>query len=240
MRARQRHFVARDAGAQMTMDARYIAQSDNTAVTTWANRGSSTYDMTQATTAAKPTFRDGTNGLNGLPTLSFDGNDYVDGINTGMSTYSILAVSVMPATGGLGTIFNRGITTSGRYDRDALMFFWPGAGFAISVSRASSSSFPTATISASTGAYVAYGKHDGTNLGIRANGGAETTTAATATPSGTNAPWTIGATRENNTLVFYVNSKISLVAVWNGLVLSDSLRKRATHAAGYSFKIACS
>lgn len=240
MRARQRHFVARDAGAQMTMDARYIAQSDNTAVTTWANRGSSSYDMTQATATAKPTFRDGTNGLNGLPTLSFDGGDYLEGINTSLNTYSVISVAARSASGATNeTVFSRGITTAGKYSRDVLMYYVPGSSQA-SLQRASQTSFPTATVSSVTqAAHVLHGRYDGTNLGMTVDNGTEIT-ATGATPVSPNAPWAIGIVREDNGIFFYFKNKISLVAVWNGSVLSAPLRKRATHAAAYSFKIACS
>jgi len=240
MRARQRHFVARDAGAQMTMDARYIAQSDNTAVSAWANRGSSSYDMSQATGAAQPTFRDGTNGLNGLPTLSFDGGDLLEGINTALNSYSIISVASRAASGANPeTIFSRGITNAAQYSRDVILYYVPGSSSA-NVQRASQTSFPTATVtSVGSGGHVLHGRYDGTNLGMRVDEGSEVT-AGSATPASPNAPWAIGATRENNTILYYFNSKISLVAVWNGLVLSAPLRKRATHAAGYSFKIACS
>lgn len=240
MRARHRHFVARDAGAQMTMDARYIAQSDNTAVSAWANRGSSSYDMSQATSTAQPTFRDGTNGLNGFPTLSFDGGDYLTGINTAVPTFSIVAVAVRSASGANPeTMFSRGITTAGKYSRDALMYYLPNSTYA-AVSNSSETAFP---ICAATGvlavANVLHGRLSGGVLGMRVNGGAETTLSAT-TSVGTNAAWAIGAHFESTTILYYFRSKISLVAVFNQAPLSDPLRKRVTHAAGFSYKIACS
>jgi hypothetical protein len=224
----------------MTMDARYIAQSDNTAVTTWVNKGSSSYDMTQATTAAKPTFRDGTNGLNGLPTLNFDGGDLLEGINTSLSTYSIVSVASRAASGANPeTIFSRGTTNSASYTRDVILYYSPTSS-SVSLQRSSATQFPTATVtSVGSGAHVVHARYDGTDLGLRVDEGTEVTIGGT-TPASPNAPWAIGATRENNTINYYFRSKISLVAVWNGSVLSAPLRKRASHAAGYSFKVACS
>jgi hypothetical protein len=223
----------------MTMDARYIAQSDNTAVTTWANRGSSTYNMTQATAAAKPTFRDGTNGLNGLPTLSFDGGDYLESINTAISTYSIVAVASRSVSGAdPETIFNRGSTGGGQYQSDVLMYYIPNTSKA-ELQRSNNSSFPTASVSSvDSGGHVLAGLYDGTNLKLRVDFGTEAT-AGSVTSSAT-APWSIGVSRQNASFFFYFKSKISLVAVWSGTVISASLSKRTAHAASYSFKIACS
>ena len=48
MRARQRHLNARHAGAMFVLDARFINQSDNTAVSTWADRSGNGYDVKKA------------------------------------------------------------------------------------------------------------------------------------------------------------------------------------------------
>ena len=239
MRARQRHFVARDAGAQMTMDARYIAQSDNTAVTTWSNRGSSTYDMAQATATRKPTFRDGTNGLNGLPTVSFDGGDFLDGINSTLSTYSIVAVASRSASGANPeAVFNRGSTGGSQYQADILMYYSPDTSKA-DLQRSNNSSFPTASVSSvSVGSHVLSGSYDATNLKLRVDLGTEASGGSVS--SAANGPWSIGVSRQNASFFFYFKSKISLVAVWSGTVISGSLSKRVSHAAAYSFKIACS
>jgi len=172
--------------------------------------------------------------------LSFDGGDYLEGINTSLNTYSVISVAARSASGATPeTVFSRGITTAGKYSRDVLMYYTPGSSQA-SLARASETSFPIATVSSVTqAAHVLHGRYDGTNLGMTVDNGTEIT-ATGATPVSPNAPWAIGIVREDNGIFFYFKNKISLVAVWNGSVLSAPLRKRATHAAAYSFKIACS
>jgi hypothetical protein len=76
MRARHRHFNPAHAGASLVLDARYINQSDNTAVSTWADRSGNGSDATQATGAFQPTFQTAEQGGNGV--VRFDGsNDFL-------------------------------------------------------------------------------------------------------------------------------------------------------------------
>lgn len=73
MRARQRHFNARDAGASGVYDARFISGLANDAtVGTWSSRTNSN-DATQSTEANKPLYK--TNQLNGNPVVQYDGSN---------------------------------------------------------------------------------------------------------------------------------------------------------------------
>jgi hypothetical protein len=70
MRARQRHFNARDLGANLVLDARYINQSNDTAISSWSDRSRFSNNATQSTPANQPTFK--TNILNGNSGVNFN------------------------------------------------------------------------------------------------------------------------------------------------------------------------
>lgn len=73
MRARHRHFNARFAGASGVYDSRFISGlANNDAVSTWSSRTGSN-DATQSTAANKPIYKIGQ--LNGNPALEFDGSN---------------------------------------------------------------------------------------------------------------------------------------------------------------------
>jgi hypothetical protein len=75
MRRRHRHLNTRHLGAKLVLDARYINQSDNTAVSTWADRSGNGYDATQTDSNLFPTFQTAEFGGNGV--VSFDGTNDV-------------------------------------------------------------------------------------------------------------------------------------------------------------------
>ena len=92
MRARHRHFNAKAAGASNVYDARFISGlSDNDAVGTWTNRTGSD-NATQATAANKPIYK--TNQLNGNPVVQFDGsNDNLEfGQQSGSQAWALCMV----------------------------------------------------------------------------------------------------------------------------------------------------
>lgn len=76
MRARQRHFNAKDVGASGVYDARFIAGlANNAAVSTWNSR-TGTNTATQANATFQPIYK--TDQFNGNPVVQFDGtNDHL-------------------------------------------------------------------------------------------------------------------------------------------------------------------
>jgi len=73
MRARHRHFNARDCDAALCLDARFIAGlSDGNAVSTWSDRSRNAADATQ-TGANRPEYKKSIQG--GQPVVRFDGTD---------------------------------------------------------------------------------------------------------------------------------------------------------------------
>ena len=73
MRARHRHFNPRAMGAKLVLDARYVDQADNTAVSTWSDRSGNGWDATQATGANQPTLQ--TAEFGGQNIVRFDGTN---------------------------------------------------------------------------------------------------------------------------------------------------------------------
>jgi hypothetical protein len=73
MRARQRHFNARDCDAALCLDARFITGlSDGSAVSTWSDRSRNAANATQ-TGANRPEYKEAIQG--GQPVVRFDGTD---------------------------------------------------------------------------------------------------------------------------------------------------------------------
>jgi hypothetical protein len=90
MRARHRHFNPRGLGAGLVLDARYIDQADNTAVSTWSDRSGNGWDATQTDSNFRPT----------LQTAEFGGQNVVrfDGINDRLDAAG--AVGILNTVGG--------------------------------------------------------------------------------------------------------------------------------------------
>lgn len=73
MRARHRHFNAKDVGASGVYDARFISGlANNASVSTWNSR-TGTNNATQGTAANQPIYK--TNQFNGNPVVEFDGTN---------------------------------------------------------------------------------------------------------------------------------------------------------------------
>ena len=86
MRARQRHFkFGAISNAKIVLDSRYIQQSDNTALSSWADRSGNANDVSQSTPANQPTFQTAEQGGNGI--VRFDGsNDVLTRAEIGISS----------------------------------------------------------------------------------------------------------------------------------------------------------
>lgn len=238
MHRRARHLNARDAGATMVLDARFISGSDGDAIGTWASRTSSTYDMTQATAAYKPLLKLGANGINGQAAVLFDGtNDFMTGANESISTCSCFAVAYSSNAGSYRTIFGRGASAS--YNRDFVIITNTGANQIIS-NRSDGTNFPTAQSSDfTTGNHVVYGDYDGTNLGIRVDLKTKTTTAGVSAASTT--AWDVGSLNDGTSgRQYWWDSNIGSIVFFKNSVTTASVEKRITHAMAFSFKIACS
>lgn len=238
MHRRARHLNARDAGATMVLDARFISGSDGDAIGTWASRTSSTYNMTQATAAYRPLLKLGANGINGQAAVLFDGtNDRLSGANEDINTCSCFAVAYNNNSGTIRNIFGRSKTTD--YTRNFILTTNTTTN-SLFTNRSDGTNFPVAQSSDfTTGSHIANGYYDGTNLGIRIDGKSYTTTAGVGSTGGTN--WDVGWMNDGPTGPnYHWNNKISSVILFKNSVASSSIAKRVEHSLGFSFKIQCS
>jgi hypothetical protein len=246
MRARHRHLNPGNAGASGAYDARFgFSVADGTAISTWEDRTSNNNDASQATAANQPTYE--TNEVNGQPAIKFDGsNDWLTFARFDSTEAWTMAV-VYRTTGSAafqGVILVRQSSTN--FDR--LTFF----------------------INNNTdyGPLLVGSNINGTNTGkggsLRAGewrvvfaewvgGGTSGSTFYRAYDDGTEITLNntgVGAINANlDSSIGCTTTTSSYVNFWNGFMASvafgfvrpnASLRKRLTHAAGYSFKLACS
>ena len=235
MRARQRHLNARHAGAMFVLDARFIEQADNTAVSTWADRSGNGYDVSQATGANQPTLQ--TQEKGGSSIVRFDGtNDFLDRSDTGFPTGDFTFVGVHKSasvTSSYKPVIHYGSALSGgaviaQYEAtNQFTISQYGNGLSVSVS---ADTF-----------IVASANRAGTNYVLRLNGGAEgtksMTTATTLYGAGglrigtTNPSWSPGSSN--------LNGDIGVVMLFASN-LATSLRRRLERGCGLTWKIACS
>jgi hypothetical protein len=227
----------------MAVDARFLTGSDGSAVTTWPNRGSSSYDMTQSTPGFRPVLRVGSNGINGAQAVQFDGtDDLLQGASDSLDSSTVLCTYIMPPGGDLEarTLFNKGSSTLS--PRQVLLYSLIVSGVGrMDSQRSDGTSFPTAIFNSVqiSAPQVAVATSSSASVTVSVRGApdvSETSVSATSDKE-----WSIGATFQNSGKDFFFIGNIGSVAVWKS-VLSDSsaIRKRCTHAAAYSFKVPCS
>lgn len=239
MHRRHRHLNARDAGATMVLDARFISGNDGDAIGTWSSRTSSTYDMTQATSGKRPLLRLGANGMNGQATVTFDGSDdMMEGVNESLTNFTIVYTAQNTGSSTTRVVF--GHVSSTNYAEYPYCYIFTNNRYRVVTSN-NVTFLPAENTDSSTGAHVVSNTFDQTTLRISVDGNAD----GTSTPSYstiTNNKWSIGAGNEfgaPNGVLFF-NSKLSAISVFKSVKVSDPLRKRLNHSQAYSFKIACS
>ena len=92
MRARQRHLNPAGLGAKLVLDARFISgKSDGNAVDAWTDISGLGNNASQATAAARPTYKTAIQG--GQPVVRFDGGDVLSGLisasNSAMTVFCV-------------------------------------------------------------------------------------------------------------------------------------------------------
>jgi len=220
----------------MVLDARFISGSDGDAIGTWSSRTSSTYNMTQATTANKPLLKLGSNGLNGQATVLFDGtNDYMDGANESIDTCSFFCAVNNTNSLTYKNIFGRSSQT---YIRNIIVLTETASNKLVVNRSDGSTSKTAATTDFTAGARIVNAYYDGTNLGIRIDGKSYSTQTGVSSTGGRS--WNLGYLYDGPSASYYWDSKMSSVILFKNSVASSSMAKRVEHSLGYSFKIACS
>jgi hypothetical protein len=242
MRARQRHFSYKAAGASIALDTRYIhGVSDGTTVQTWSDRSGNARDAAQATAGNRATYKTAIQGGNGI--LRFDGNDFYNATFVTGTAYSLYI------------IFKRSGSNSNAFDN---VTFAASAGISNNSSAnarryqilyADSSGNVFTTSSNATGG-ISIARNDNWNIHSvtapiasgtaryllnEASEQTEDVSARAGVTSGT-VRMTVGATSWDN--VFRFNGDMGLLVAYES-AHSASLRRRLNHHAAYSFKISC-
>jgi hypothetical protein len=238
MRARHRHFNPAHAGADLVLDARYIPQSDNTAVSTWADRSGNGYDASQATAAYQPTFQTAELGGNGV--VRFDGSDdFLQGTPVAQGQAGATWLIVGKGNGGRDAFFSQG--SSGVFTADVLFAINLDNTRLWQVNNGADGSYTAPSASGFVVQSIAFnGTLSGTDrLVCRING--TNTVTSTFTPPATTAT---GGTNFNiGTYIaapaaWYLGGDVAVVTAIPSAP-STALRKRLEHAAAFSFKISC-
>lgn len=236
MHRRNRHFKGGSINCNLQLDARYLTQSDGTALSSWSDRSSNSYTASQATAINQPLVKTGANGINGNPVVLFDGsNDFMTissfVINSDM--YAIFVVKLTSAS----MLFEHSTDANsgnafyiyGQSNRNWSIIRTPGTYYIVGTNNWVGTANALATIrysDASGGNYYLNGSV------ISKSGEFDSLTSAT------NATDTLYIMSRAGTGLF-TNGNLGAVIMGSG-DLSEPLRKRIQVALAYSFKIACS
>lgn len=223
MRARQRHLKPKSIGAFIALDSRYINQSDNTAVSSWADISGSSNNADQANATFQPTFQTAELGGNGV--VRFDGsNDFLETPTITKNQPYTSFVITLPKQ-----YFNSFNTFFEDTSLGCAQFANNTSGYGMFAG--TSLFFGTATLNQwFIGSYV----YNGSSSKISIDG----KTAVSGNAGATNLNGKFSLCRNWNGFN-YNNNDTALAMVCEGN-FSDALRKRCEHSAAYSFKLACS
>lgn len=245
MRARQRHFNPRFAGASLVYDSRRITGlSDGDPVSSWNDISGNAYDATQTGTA-RPTYE--TREQGGQPAIRFDGsNDNLEiptgpAVNTGIGHF-ISCIAKYDSTGSVyPVLFNIKTNVSDNY----ILFFgatgdnnyrWPSIGNSANFSRLRWDTTTDGNSNIWTLTYNGDGGLTNSNYKLFFNSDEKTLTGAYLF-GGTSGMARLGA-YSTPAISFFKGEIYSFSLIQSNI--SNSLRKRCDYASAYSFKIACS
>jgi hypothetical protein len=247
MRRRHRHLNARDLGAKLVLDARYIDQSDNTAVSTWSDRSGNGYDATQTNGTFQPTFQTAEFGGNGV--VRFDGSDDrllangAAGVLRNVNEGTLIGVGrIADASANARSLiaFAYGTDTNGPHR--AILGSENASGYYAGGRRLDANSFQSALTSSYTQNRILIksavfdwansdlfvfldGTQSASNTNFQTAGSTSDTNSASVT---------IGSGANGQRL----NGDLGQALAFN-TALTASQRKRVEHAAAFSFKISC-
>jgi hypothetical protein len=249
MRARHRHLNQRHAGAGIVLDARYINQADNTAVSTWSDRSGNGFDASQSTPANQPTFQ--TAEIGGNPIVSFDGSNdnltmsgavaYLKNVGYGLLVAVVKDRAPTSAPSDHQVFY---FSRNGNVTQFRLGFATRGGGqniFRAGARRLDTDGFTGASTASNANYNIlsALGNFTSGTVSILVNNKAEATSnlPSSGNTSNTDSDVVItGATASS----FSGNAPIdvALLLAFN-LALSDALRMRVHRSAALTYKISC-
>lgn len=241
MRARQRHFNPRDAGANLVYDSRRISGlSNNDPVSTWPDISRNAYDAT-GTSTARPLYITQVQG--GNPALRFDGSNDQLSIPSGpsLSTTAGFNVQVVIKQTAFNTQYPNILDFKTNETNNWVFGFsnqpayqWILMGSDGNFARLRWNTTANTNTNILNVKYNGSGSSTAANWNLIFNGLSQTLTSADAfAPNSSGAG--IGAEQNNN----WNNADYYHISLINAEA-SESLRKRLNHASAYSFKIACS
>jgi len=222
MRARHRHFNARDAGATGVFDSRYISFANNASVDTWTSRTGSN-NISQSNSANRPVYQ--VNQINGNPSVYWDG-----GANDELTFASALSYS----STSIVTVFKNNDATNGSVvfarnnnANDYIFFDTNTVYFQNNLTSTRTHNLGNVFLVGS-GIDIA-----STSITAFANGFAGTTTSGGSTTFQCTGIGRYGGSTLPNT-----DGHLGLAIIAN-VAWDAPMRRRIEHAAAYSFKIAC-
>lgn len=246
MHRRARHLNYRDLGAVQSLDSRFISgESDGNALASWSDRSGNSYNMSQTNATYKPVYKTAIQG--GQPIVRFE-TKYMDSSMAYLTKHTV--IMLMKRTGSNTNAFNDatfaisygqdGVNTSaGRLFQLAWASTTPTPVFAYfslnsnsaEVTQTRDDNWNIHSISSDVGSGNAY---------YRINNASEASvnvSSGTGITSGTIRN-RLGAPSWSATM-FFIKGDVGVLAM-GSTNWTTSQVKRAVHAGGYSFKIACS
>lgn len=247
MRARQRHFNPRSLGASLFLDSRYITGlSDGNAIDSWPDRSGNNYNPTQATAAAKPTYKTAIQG--GQPVARFDGGDSLYR-NQNLSTVNQLTLiaicSFTNNTSRYGVFDAKNNPAFNHFTIEQNTFLTAGQRYGFYTSNSTLDS-ATTTSAGMKIISVAATTTSGTNIVSNTTYKVQGQVSSLTQRSGSNYAdltgingFMVGGFNAGGTAVLQLSGDIAQIVVLPSNVTGAPM-KRLEHSAAFSFKIACS
>lgn len=231
MGRRVRHLNARDAGAVLVLDSRFIVGlSDTNKISTWNDRSKNANNAIQASASVQPSYE--VNELNGNPVVYFNGSNNVMGLTSIISS-GVLHTCIATLRPGaqtnsfqFGPVINGGGTTnpifvSGSNLSSANMGYTTGSG-GTSITSLNLSNGVLATT-----------RRNNTSVNMIAN----RTVLSGTLPVNSAALIDLIGSRVFSARLYY-NGGIGQIIIFNS-VISDANWRRMNHSSAFSFKLPC-
>lgn len=233
MHRRARHCIGKALGANIVLDSRYLTDADGTALQTWTDRSGNGKDASQATLANRPLVKTGSNGINGNPVVQYDGsNDFmtVSSFTVSANMYVLLVTKMTSANmvceQSVNNNSNDGFYVYGQQNRN------------VNIRRGSNSYYIEGTANwMGTSNTVICWSYGTVKQYYKDFAQITKVNEVDQSPSG-NATDTVYIMSRGGSSLF--SSGLLGMLIVQGGDATLSFLKRVNHAAGYSFKIACS
>jgi hypothetical protein len=247
MRARQRHLNPKNGGADIALDARFIAGlSNNSAVSTWNTRTNNGRNASQPDINRRPTYLTNQQGGNAVVSFNLDGMIESTGFNgsgSAFSTVVCMQTYQYNGTAGGGALLSCGAPSA--FTQDFLIGRGSGNFFFQFDNGVDGGGGTVSAEGANTHTILYDGSQTGSDNRTRffLSGVQKTltfdlgyTVPASMNPSG---GYAIGNYSAATDTAWWLVGNMCSISIYK-LALSGALRRRIEHAAAYSFKMACS